>query len=60
MCTLWIDPKDETTLPKVTDYETFKTHLDKYKNDKIAERSLLFKLDVEHGLGTTLEMQFTP
>lgn len=60
MCAFWIDLSDETTLLKSTDYETFKDHVDKYKADKVAERSLLFKVDINHGLGSSLSMQFTP
>lgn len=55
-----VTPNDETTLPMVTDYETFKAHVDENKDVEYAERALLFKTNIKHGVVEELEMQFTP
>lgn len=55
-----VTPSDETTLPTVTDYETFKAHVDENKDVEYAARALLFKANIKHGVVEELEMQFTP
>lgn len=55
-----VDKADETTLPRVIDYETFKAYVDKNKDVEYAERALLFRTNINKGIVEELEMQFTP
>ncbi|WP_346937007.1 hypothetical protein, partial [Clostridium sp.] len=41
-------------------YDTFKKHIDKYKNDTSAERALLCKVDMKNKIVASMSRQFTP
>jgi tetratricopeptide (TPR) repeat protein len=55
-----VNPDNNTIDFQKVNYDTFKKHIDEYKNNIYAERALLCNVDMKNNIVKTMSRQFTP